>query len=592
MAKKQDPLTSFRPSDYSGFVQSTLAMEKAKAKADDPTLGFSEIATPVVTEIARQIKVTDDAKNLFMENLPDNFQVELVPPEMQPKLANQLKDYKSEYLEGVELLSKHANNTNSAEYKRGVEITEGAKTKMMNAYNGLVKLQQDRAFEIENNYTRGYVGDPRRANNLITGFNPEQIQFDELGNAVLNDGFGEAVLAKDYQRSHTRNASYGDQIFNVIEVEAVNAGKSNMNKASFDSQINNTLAGLKRDPKDADDMFYLGLSGDNTGETAFKNYINMLDIEDDGVDNDSVKWNGLPPSKSEKTMNQMFEFYRSTANMRYDDGLAEYEKSIEAEATKLKDKKGLDYSLFFNDLFATKSGTAVTIPGPSTSKILWNKETGDWSMNKSNGEEVFRGNATMKDLSSIFAALGVPQEVRDNISAQIEEQSKEKTPPPPPPPEKKPFLADLEDSSTGKNFFGRVKGPAYKKTDKGWMVNSTKYTTSQKYLVTEQDIIDGRTIYTNFTDEDILDIIAGEKEKGTWDKTKKRNFEEPNELDEVIQSNNNQTNTEFNGQLSEEASEIINSYRTATELQKAIDDGTITNKEVIDYVSMLKTENA
>ncbi len=327
MAKKQDPLTSFRPSDYSGFVQSTLAMEKAKAKADDPTLGFSEIATPVVTEIARQIKVTDDAKNLFMENLPDNFQVELVPPEMQPKLTNQLKDYKSEYLEGVELLSKHANNTNSAEYKRGVEITEGAKTKMMNAYNGLVKLQQDRAFEIENNYTRGYVGDPRRANNLITGFNPEQIQFDELGNAVLNDGFGEAVLAKDYQRSHTRNASYGDQIFNVIEVEAVNAGKSNMNKASFDSQINNTLAGLKQNPKDADDMFYLGLSGDNTGETAFKNYINTLDIEDDGKDNNSIKWDGLPPSKSEKTMNQMFDFYKSTANMRYGDGLEEYTSS-------------------------------------------------------------------------------------------------------------------------------------------------------------------------------------------------------------------------------------------------------------------------
>ena len=262
-----------------------------------------------------------------MENLPDNFQVELVPPEMQLKLTNQLKDYKSEYLKGVELLSKHANNTNSAEYRRGVEITEGAKTKMMNAYNGLVKLQQDRAFEIENNYTRGYVGDPRRANNLITGFNPEQIQFDELGNAVLNDGFGEAVLAKDYQRSHTRNASYGDQIFNVIEVEAVNAGKSNMNKASFDSQINNTLAGLKRNPKDADDMFYLGLSGDNTGETAFKNYINTLDIEDDGKDNDSVKWDGLPPSKSEKTMNQMFDFYKSTANMRYGDGLEEYKSS-------------------------------------------------------------------------------------------------------------------------------------------------------------------------------------------------------------------------------------------------------------------------
>ena len=75
MAKKQDPLTSFRPSDYSGFVQSTLAMEKAKAKADDPTLGFSEIATPVVTEIARQIKVTDDAKNLYNGLMIRNFKM-------------------------------------------------------------------------------------------------------------------------------------------------------------------------------------------------------------------------------------------------------------------------------------------------------------------------------------------------------------------------------------------------------------------------------------------------------------------------------------------------------------------------------------
>lgn len=148
MAKKQDPLTSFRPSDYSGFTQSALALEKAKAKAEDPTIGLSELMTPIEEEVGRQVKVTEDAKNAFMENLPDNFQIDLVPSEIQPKLTNKLNEYKSEYLEGVELLSKHANNPNSAEYKRGVEITEGAKTKMMNSYNGLVKLQQDRKFEI------------------------------------------------------------------------------------------------------------------------------------------------------------------------------------------------------------------------------------------------------------------------------------------------------------------------------------------------------------------------------------------------------------------------------------------------------------
>ena len=345
MAKKQDPLTSFRPSDYSGFVQSTLAMERAKAIAQDPALGVSELMTPIEEEVSRQVKVNEDAKNAFMENLPDNFQIDLVPPEIQSKLTNKLNEYKSEYLEGVELLSKYANNPNSAEYKRGVEITEGAKTKMMNSYNGLVKLQQDRKFEIENNYTRGHLGDTRRADNLITGINADQIQFDELGNAILNDGFGEAVLAKDYQRSHTRNASYGDQIFNVIEVSAVNAGQKNMNKASFDSQINNTLAGLKRNPKDADDMFYLGLSGDNTGETAFKNYINDLDIEDDGVDNDSVRWDGLPPSKSEKTMNQMFDFYKNTANIRYKDGLAEYKAKLNGDEDDEKSIKDIDLAV-------------------------------------------------------------------------------------------------------------------------------------------------------------------------------------------------------------------------------------------------------
>ena len=45
MAKKQDPLTSFRPSDYSGFTQSTLAMERAKAIAQDQAQSQSQTQT-------------------------------------------------------------------------------------------------------------------------------------------------------------------------------------------------------------------------------------------------------------------------------------------------------------------------------------------------------------------------------------------------------------------------------------------------------------------------------------------------------------------------------------------------------------------
>lgn len=49
---------------------------------------------------------------------------------------------------------------------------------------------------------------------------------------------------------------------------------------------------------------------------------------------------------------------------------------------------------------------------------------------------------------------------------------------------------------------------------------------------------------------------------------------------------------DYSGQLSEEASEIINSYQDPKKLEADIENGTITNREVIAFVDMLKTENA
>jgi len=79
MAKKQDILTSFKPQDYSGFVQSTLALEKAKVQ--DPMAGIAAFATPILTELDRQAGVIAEAKETFLENMPDDFQVELVSQE-------------------------------------------------------------------------------------------------------------------------------------------------------------------------------------------------------------------------------------------------------------------------------------------------------------------------------------------------------------------------------------------------------------------------------------------------------------------------------------------------------------------------------
>lgn len=225
MAKKQNILTSFKPQDYSGFVQSTLALEKAKAKAQDPTAGFAAFATPILTELDRQAGVVAEAKETFLENMPDDFQVELVSPELKGQLTEKLKEYKTEYLEGVDLLSKHANNPNSMEYKRGVEITEGAKNKMMNTYNGLVKLQQDRTFEINNANSRGYnsTANSALADQLVIGLNATQVTYDENGNPIYNSGLEgvDAINVNDYKRTSTLDYDALAKVDNAFTLELI-----------------------------------------------------------------------------------------------------------------------------------------------------------------------------------------------------------------------------------------------------------------------------------------------------------------------------------------------------------------------------------
>lgn len=315
MAKKQDTLKSFKPQDYSGFVKSTLSLEKAKSMAEDTTAGFTAFATPILQEIGRQVEVSENAKNTFLENMPDDFQVELVSPELKAELSNQLRNYKSEYLEGVELLSKHANNPNSAEYIRGVEMTEGTKSKMMNTYNGLVKLQQDRTYEINNANTRGWSNDPTSniiANKLVVGLNADQVGYDEQGNPIYNAGIGEPINVFDYKRTRTRDLDLSNALFNAVEINAYKAGSGKMNKDLFNRTIDNQLAAIKTNPAGADELFYIGVDGDMTGQTAPKTYIQ--------------DWDGLPPSKSPETMQKMIEHLKSTADLRYTNGLTDANK--------------------------------------------------------------------------------------------------------------------------------------------------------------------------------------------------------------------------------------------------------------------------
>ena len=372
MAKKQDTLTSFKPQNYSGFVQSTLALEKAKAAAQDPTAGFAALANPILQELGRQVQVSEEAKNTFLENMPDDFQVELVSPELKGELTNQLNTYKSEYLEGVELLSKYANNPNSEEYRRGVEIAEGAKNKMMNTYNGLVKFQQDRTYEINNANTRGWSNDPAKniiANKLVVGLSADQVSYDDQGNPMYNAGIGEPVNVFDYKRTKARDLELSNTLFNTVEVDAYKAGSKKMNKDLFNRTIDHQLAGIKMNPEGADELFYIGVDGDITGQTAPKNYIQ--------------NWDGLPPSKSPETMQKMIEHLKSTADLRYNDGLKDANEKSNPENNSKRDTTAIAGQYIPNEDITSNlqaaqdlannpgRGNAITILGKNRFGKVW-----------------------------------------------------------------------------------------------------------------------------------------------------------------------------------------------------------------------------
>lgn len=120
----------------------------------------------------------------------------------------------------------------------------------------------------------------------------------------------------------------------------------------------------------------------------------------------------------------------------------------------------------------------------------------------------------------------------DEFNYKFTEPTKET--PDDPSKKEEPFKTSLKQSDDGKNIIGRKTGPAYRKTENGYMVNSTGYATSEEYLVTEQDIIDGRKIYEGFSEEGIINAIAEAKHDGKWEKIKKRDVES-NELTQALE---------------------------------------------------------
>lgn len=606
MAKKQNTLTSFKPQNYSGFVESTLELEKAKAVADSPALGMAELISPIKAELERQVKVTEEAADTFIQNMPDDFQVELVPTELQAELTEQLNTYKSEYLEGVELLSRHANNTNSAKYKEGVAKTEAAKTKMMNTYNGLQRLQGIRDYEINNKNTRGWSEDSNkaRANNIITGLNADQVDYDEMGNPILNDGFGDSIAVNDYKRTAQMDLQSFSIVQGITGNNAHDAGKDGMNFEQFQINTKNELAKIKLNDDLANQLFFMGVNGDETNATSVVNYLKGLEVNnDDDPNNDKTlekdaNGNIMPPSKSEKNMQLMLDFYQDMANESYGRGSTEKQSAADDRQINLPKLGGYKFPSQVRELLQEMdSGENVYVD--NLNFHYRQDESGKWQAHFETGEKVAKSEGaptsfnSTDDMKRYFGLKPSIVEMTGYEYTEPETTTPETTAPKtdtiPSSSETTPQDTKEEDAENGNYtitdsrsiFFGGDRDITLVGVTKEDYYEYMRLPTFRK--TKEQKALKKKV-------EDAIKLAKKEADEAE-DKAKNsneldENLTPPKEPKPIAEAG------DYSSQLSEEASEIINSYQDAEKLEADIENGTITNKEVIAFVDMLKTENA
>jgi len=117
---------------------------QAMGAAADSVLGVFE------EKIEKQIKQSEDATANFVDNLPEDYNLELVPEASKAKLSIYLKDQKAEYVRQANIAGKLSNDTSNPDYVAAVEAMEKIKGGMGKVYEDMQAAQVVRQHEISN----------------------------------------------------------------------------------------------------------------------------------------------------------------------------------------------------------------------------------------------------------------------------------------------------------------------------------------------------------------------------------------------------------------------------------------------------------
>lgn len=279
MAKKNKTQQNMMPGISNvgpGFVRSALELERAKAVGRSFDAGAAYL-DPIVSELNRQVEVTKNARAEFVDNLPDDFNFELVSAELKPKLTEFLSSKKSEFLKFADQASASANNPRSKQYMEAVEGMENAKSAMNNAYSNLISYKNKRQAAAENEDLIADYADQdglnfsKRWEGIITGTNFDKINIQEDGTMIIDDGFGDATTINDLKDPYYRNTQASSTLNQLLLSNPYNDGAKGLPKDIVEEQLRQNLGAMFMNKDFAKEIYELGVFGDVTGKTKGSN---------------------------------------------------------------------------------------------------------------------------------------------------------------------------------------------------------------------------------------------------------------------------------------------------------------------------------
>ena len=276
MAKKTKntglSMPALSPSLGKGFVSTALELERQKAGLEAMDT-FSAFAQPKLTDLEQRSNTIKEARTEFINNLPEDYDFELVTPELKPKLTQFLSTKKQEYLRFAEQASKYANNPSSQQYIDAVEKMEGVKSSMNKAYEQFALLKNKRqAYKDNSSLIADFTDEEglnysKRLNGIVDGTSFDNLNIQEDGSILIDDGFGEATSLSQFKDPYLRNTKGSEQLNNFTLIKPYNLGLKGTDRSIVESQLRQEMGALFENENFAKEIYQLGAYGDATGAT-------------------------------------------------------------------------------------------------------------------------------------------------------------------------------------------------------------------------------------------------------------------------------------------------------------------------------------